>query len=62
MDTLQKVILGGTCYDLTNQEIFQTKAVEKNEKMCNSLFLCLGVIKKIKPMRLLYLVSRDSWD
>lgn len=26
---------------LSNQEIFQTKVVEKNEKISNSLFLCV---------------------
>jgi len=38
MDTLHTVILGGTCYASIKS---RTKVVEKNEKMSNSLFLCV---------------------
>jgi hypothetical protein len=46
MDTLDKVILGGTAMYLSNEEIFQTRVVEKNEKMSNSLFLCVLEISR----------------
>jgi hypothetical protein len=41
MDTLDKVILGGTCYVSIKLKIFKTRVVEKNEKMSNSHFLCV---------------------